>query len=205
MNTNKELHSTTNSLIPTIKPNHYNQPTADDIPEAYLQSLKYKPFRFGDYYYLQQPNQTLQQLLDTPTGAFPELLTLVFNRTHQSRYNVFPTLYETFKEVLAFLDKTANEPSYTTTLLFRASKMAGFRFTVSPITPTDNEPTATPFVSGIYFMSYYNSCVNKRPITHTFTIKREHLVSLIDILDNYNRTGFVLRTNYTTQPIKKID
>lgn len=201
MNTNKELHSTTNSLIPTIKPNHYNQPTANDIPEAYLQSLKYKPFRFGDYYYLQQPNQTLQQLLDTPTGAFPELLTLIFNRTHQSRYTVFPTLYKQFQEVLEFLDKTINETNYTITLLFRASKMAGFRFMLIP-TSTD---TATPFVSGTYFMSYYNSCIDKRPITDTFTIKREHLVSLIDFLNEYNQTGFVLRTNYTTQPIKKID
>lgn len=199
MNTNKELHSTTNSLTPTIKPNHYNQPTADDIPEAYLQSLKYKPFRFGDYYYLQQPNQTLQQLLDTPTGAFPELLTLIFNRTHQSRYTVFPTLYKQFQEVLAFLDKTTNELNYTITLLFRASKMAGFRFAVN------DENQSVSFVSGTYFMSYYNSCVGKRPITDTFTIKREHLVSIIDILDGYNKTGFVIRTNYTVQPIKKID
>lgn len=196
---NKELHSTTNSLMPTIKPNHYNQPTANDIPEAYLQSLKYKPFRFGDYYYLQQPNQALQQLLDTPTGVFPELLTLIFNRTHQSRYTVFPTLYKQFQEVLAFLDKTTNELNYTITLLFRASKMAGFRFVVN------DENLSTPFVSGTYFMSYYNSCIDKRPITDTFTIKREHLVSLIDFLNEYNQTGFVIRTNYTKQPIKKID
>ena len=199
MNMNKELHSTTNSLMPTIKPNHYNQPTANDIPEAYLQSLKYKPFRFGDYYYLQQPNQALQQLLDTPTGVFPELLTLIFNRTHQSRYTVFPTLYKQFQEVLAFLDKTTNELNYTITLLFRASKMAGFRFVVN------DENLSTPFVSGTYFMSYYNSCIDKRPITDTFTIKREHLVSLIDFLNEYNQTGFVIRTNYTKQPIKKID
>lgn len=184
------------NLNPTIKPNHYNQPTGSEIPEAYLETLKYKPFRFGDYYFLQQSPKPLQQLLDTPTGSFAELLTLVFNRTHQSRYTVFPTLYGDFKQVLAFLDKTIEE-KYNITLLFRASKLAGFRFTVN-----NND---TPFVSGVYFMSYYNSCIDKRPITESYTIKREHLVSIIDVLGSYNQTGFVIRTSITKQPIKQVD
>lgn len=197
MNANIELN-------PTIKPNHYNQPTVDDVPEAYLETLKYKPFRFGDYYFLQQPQEPLKQLLDTPTGSFAELLTLIFNRTHQSRYTVFPTLYKNFQEVLAFLDRTIDTtitPTYNITLLFRASKLAGFRFAVSPI----NNTTPTTFVSGVYFMSYYNARIDERPITETYTIKREHLVSIIDMLDSYNQTGFVIRTSITKQPIKSIE
>lgn len=187
-------------------------PTTNKIPEAYLETLKYKPFRFGDYYYLQEPNDELQSQLNVATArdvafaslSLAELTTHIFNRTHQSRYTVFPTLYQQFKQLLSYtddiiftstadtsVDKATNN-SYYINLLFRDSKLVGFRY------------IDTPTVSGIYFMSYYNARVDLRPITDVFTIKREHLVSIIDFLNEYNHSGFVLRTSFTKQPIKKI-
>lgn len=176
-------------------------PTNNNIPEAYLETLKHKPFRFGDYYYLQQPTPQLTQQLNSSTSGFPELLSHIFNRTHQSRYTVFPTLYKQFKQIFSYADNiTFNRPveemadnSYYINLLFRESKLVGFRYISSST------------VSGIYFMSYYNARTDLRPITHTFTILREHLFSIIELLDTYNQSGFVIRTNYTTQPIKQID
>ena len=85
MNTN-EINPTTNQTNPT-------NPTNPQIPEAY-KTLKHKPFRFGDYYFLQEPTPALQQLLNQPTGGFAELISHIFNRTHQSRYTVFPTIYK---------------------------------------------------------------------------------------------------------------
>lgn len=201
---NRETKLTTASGVKATKRSSYittTIPTADNIPEAYLETLKHKSFRFGDYYYLQQPPISLRDQMDSTTAGLAELTSHIFNRTHQSRYTVFPSLYQQFKQILNYMDNiTFNQPtsekadeSYFINLLFRESKLVGFRYISSEA------------VSGIYFMSYYNTRIDKRPITHTFIIKREHLVSLIDILDDYNRTGFVLRTNYTTQPIKKID
>ena len=194
---------------------------AKNIPEAYLETLKYKPFRFGDYYFLQEPNSELKSQLDVATASLSlaELTSHIFNRTHQSRYTVFPTLYQQFKQLLSYTDdiifnstadtstdKATNNTiengvkatersfySYYINLLFRDSKLVGFRYI--------DKPT----VSGIYFMSYYNARIDLRPITDVFTIKREHLVSIIDFLNEYNQTGFVLRTSFTKQPIKKID
>ena len=174
-------------------------PTANNDPEAFLETFKYKPFRFGDYYYLQQPEPELRHQLDVAIDSLAELTTHIFNRTHQSRYTVFPTLYQQFKQMLDYTDNIVfNSPDHKTTdnsyfinLMFRESKLVGFRY------------TSLPVISGIYFMSYYNSRVDLRPITHIYVIKREHLVSIIDYLEEYNHTGFVLRTSNTKQPIKK--
>lgn len=179
-------------------------PIADNIPEAFLETLKYKPFRFGDYYYLQQPEMELRNQLDVATASLAELTTHIFNRTHQSRYTVFPTLYQQFKQMLNYMDNvifnsnanTSNnkntDNSYYINLMFRESKLVGFRYI--------DKST----ISGIYFMSYYNARIDLRPITHIYIIKREHLVSIIDYLEEYNYTGFVLRTSFTKQPIKKV-
>ena len=187
MNTN-EIDPTTNQTNPTIT-NHNLQ-----IPETY-KTLKHKPFRFGDYYFLQEPTPALQQLLNEPTGGFAELISHIFNRTHQSRYTVFPTIYKQLIEFLAFADKeTEQSISYTINLLFRESKLAGFQYS--------QDLTSTP--NGFYFMNYYNARIAIKPITGVYAIRREHLVSLIDLLDEYNHSGFVLRTSFTKQPIKKI-
>jgi hypothetical protein len=204
---NTDTKSTTASGVKATKRSSYITTTnpktnkANNIPEAYLETLKHKPFRFGDYYYLQEPPTELKDQMDSTSASLAETLSHIFNRTHQSRYTVFPTLYQQFKQMLNYMDSiTFNQPanenadnSYFITLLFRESKLVGFRYISSEA------------VSGIYFMSYYNARIDLRPITHTFIIKREHLVSLIDILDEYNQAGFVIRTNYTRQPIKKID
>jgi hypothetical protein len=186
------------------KPTTTTIPTADNIPEAFLETLKYKPFRFGDYYYLQQPELELRNQLDVAIDSLAELTTHIFNRTHQSRYTVFPTLYQQFKQLLDYTDNiifnstdnTSNhkliDNSYFINLMFRESKLVGFRY------------IDRPTISGIYFMSYYNARVDLRPITHIYVIKREHLVSIIDYLEEYNNTGFVLRTSFTKQPIKKV-
>ena len=186
MNTN-EINPTTNQTNPT-------NPTNPQIPEAY-KTLKHKPFRFGDYYFLQEPTPALQQLLNQPTGGFAELISHIFNRTHQSRYTVFPTIYKQLTDFLAFADKeTEHERSFTINLLFRESKLAGFQYS--------KDLTSTP--NGFYFMNYYNARIAIKPITGVYAIRREHLVSLIDLLDEYNHSGFVLRTSFTKQPIKKI-
>lgn len=185
---NREMKSTTTNI-----------PTADNDPEAFLETFKYKPFRFGDYYYLKQPELELRNELDVAIDSLAELTTHIFNRTHQSRYTVFPTLYQQFKQLLNYTDNIVfNSPdhkitdnSYFINLMFRESKLVGFRYI--------DKPT----ISGIYFMSYYNTRVDLRPITHIYVIKREHLVSIIDYLEEYNYTGFVLRTSNTKQPIKK--
>lgn len=164
------------------------------IPEAY-QSLKHKPFRLGDYYYLQEPTEELQQLLNAPTGSLAELLSHIFNRTHQSRYSVFPTLYKQLTEILLYTNKmTNNSPAYTINLLFRESKLAGFQFT----------DTLTGSADGFYFTNYYNARITLKPITDVFAITNAHLISVIDLLDEYDRTGFYVRTGYTAQARKTI-
>ena len=182
MNTN-EINPTANQTNPQIQ-----------IPEAY-KTLKHKPFRFGEYYFLREPTPALQPLLSQPTGGFAELLSHIFNRTHQSRYTVFPTIYKQLTDFLAFADKeTEHERSFTINLLFRESKLAGFQYS--------QDLTSTP--NGFYFMNYYNARIAIKPITGVYAIRREHLVSLIDLLDEYNHSGFVIRTSFTKQPIKKV-
>ena len=90
-------------------------------------------------------------------------------------------------------DHNPADNSYFINIMFRESKLVGFRY-------IDNQIN-----SGIYFMSYYNTRTDLRPITHIYIIKREHLVSIIDYLAEYNYTGFVLRTSNTKQPIKKFE
>lgn len=178
----------------SMNTNEINPTTNPQIPEAY-KTLKHKPFRFGDYYFLQEPTPALQQLLNQPTGGFAELISHIFNRTHQSRYTVFPTIYKQLTDFLAFADKeTEYEISYTINLLFRESKLAGFQYS--------KDLTSTP--NGFYFMNYYNARIAIKPITGVYAIRREHLVSLIDLLDEYNHSGFVIRTSFTKQPIKKV-
>lgn len=180
---NKNRITSTNQINPRIR-----------IPEPY-QTLKYKPFRFGDYYFLQEPTPELQQLLNQPTGGFAELLTHIFNRTHQSRYTVFPTLYKQLTKLLEYADnETEHEINYTINLLFRESKFAGFQYS--------QDLTSTP--NGFYFTNYYNTRITLRPITGVYAIRREHLFAIIDLLDEYNQSGFVIRTNYTSQPIKAL-
>lgn len=180
-----------NEELYPINPNY--RPTVI-VPEAY-RTLKHKPFKLGDYYYLQAPTPALRHLLDNPTGSLPELLSHIFNRTHQSRYNVFPTLYKQLTDLLLFTNKMTNSsPAYTINLLFRESKLAGFQFT-----RTLND---TP--EGFYFMSYYNARITEKPITAVYAITNAHLISVINLLDEYNRTGFYVRTGYTTQARKAI-
>lgn len=180
---NKELYPTNPDFNPTVI-----------VPEAY-QSLKHKPFRLGDYYYLQEPTEELQQLLNSPTGSLPELLSHIFNRTHQSRTTVFPTLYKQLTELVMYTNTmTNNSPAYTVNLLFRESKLAGFQFT----------KTLTNTADGFYFTSYYNARITEKPITAVFAVSNAHLISLIDLLDEYDRTGFYIRTSYTAQARKTI-
>lgn len=163
-----------------------------NVPAPY-RILKHKPFRFGKYYCLQEPTPELYRLVCYPTGGYAELLSHIFNRTHQSRYTVFPTLYKQFEELLAYTNReTSNSPIYGIYLLFRESKLAGFQFS----------HTLTDRPIGFYFTNYYNARITEKPITAVFAINNINLASLIDILDEYNRTGFVIRTSYTKQARK---
>lgn len=181
-------------LNPTTSQTDSTNLTGLTTSETY-QMLKHKPFRFGDYYYLQEPTPALKQLLNNPTGSLPELLSHIFNRTHQSRYTVFPTLYKQLTDLLNYTDNETNQSStYNINLLFRESKLAGFQYS--------QDLSSTP--NGFYFMNYYNARITIKPITNVYAIRREHLVAIIDLLEEYNRSGFVIRTSHTKQPIKAI-